>query len=95
MATLKTRGGQRSRTFFGNQGGRMVRNSTAKNISTREAMEIKEQESTVERRNGDQISAAEPMDRLIDDSVTAARIVREERSRNARKAAFKRWGVEL
>jgi hypothetical protein len=73
----------------------MTRCSTAKNIVTREAMEIKEQESAVERRNEDQVSVVEPKNRLTDDSVTAARIVREERSRNARKAAFKRWGVEL
>jgi hypothetical protein len=72
----------------------MTRSSTAKNIATREAMENKEQESIAQRWNGEQISAAEPTDRLVDDSVTAARIVREERSRNARKAAFKRWGIE-
>jgi hypothetical protein len=72
----------------------MTRNSTANRFFAREAMEIKEQESTVERRNGDQISTAEPKDRLKDDGVAAARIIREERSRSARKAAFKRWGIE-
>jgi hypothetical protein len=72
----------------------MTRNSTANKIFAREAMEIKEQESTVERRNGDHISTAEPKHGLIDDGVAAGRIIREERSRSARKAAFKRWGIE-
>jgi len=72
----------------------MTRNSTANKIFAREAMEIKEQESTVERRNGDQISITEPKHSLADDGVAAARIIREERSRSARKAAFKRWGIE-
>jgi hypothetical protein len=73
----------------------MTRSSTAKYIFTREAMEIEEQKSIAGRPGGDQISAAvEPSNTPNEDNIKAARIVREVRSRNARKAAFKRWGID-